>query len=67
MTPADSDDPVPLGLLLDLDEAYRVLEALEDAIYELERSSSAPGLRDEIATVIRLLHGRVGFDQGGAS
>jgi hypothetical protein len=65
MSPPEPDDPVPLGLLLGLDEAFRLLEALEDAIYELERSSAAPGLRDEIATVIRLLHGRLGFDQGG--
>jgi hypothetical protein len=66
MAPSDADDDlVPLGLVLGLDEAFRVLEALEDAIYELERTSMAPGLRDEIATVIRLLHGRLGFDQGG--
>lgn len=66
MTPPEAhDDPVPLGLVLGLDEAFRILEAPEDALYELERSSMAPGLRDEIATVIRMLHGRLGFDQGG--
>lgn len=26
---------------------------------------SAPGLRDELATVIRMLHGRLGLDEGG--
>ncbi len=66
MAPPDPhDDPVPLGLVLGLDEAFRVLEALEDALYELEQASIALGLRDEIATVIRMLHGRLGFDQGG--
>lgn len=62
---AFDDDPVPPGLILDLDEAFRVLEALEDALTELHRSHSAPGLRDELATVIRLLHGRLGLDEGG--
>ena len=61
-----SDDPVPPGLLLDLSEAFRVLEALEDAVWELERTRLAPGLRDELATVIRMLHTRLGFDEGGA-
>jgi hypothetical protein len=27
--------------------------------------SLAPGLQDELATVIRLLHGRLGLDEGG--
>lgn len=66
MTPANpDDDPVPLGLVLGLDEPFRVLESLEDAIYELEQHSIAPGLRDEIATVIRMVHGRLGLDEGG--
>ena len=60
------DDPVPPGLILDLEEAFRVLEGLEDALTELHRSQSAPGLRDELVTVIRLLHGRLGLDEGGA-
>jgi len=38
----DHDDPVPLGLVLDLDEAFRVLEALEDALLELERAGRRP-------------------------
>ena len=59
------DDPVPPGLILDLDEAFRVLEALEDALVALEETGSAPGLRDELATVIRLIHRNVGFDEGG--
>lgn len=58
-------DPVPPGLVLELDVAFRVLEALEDALFELERGQSAPGLRDEMATVIRRLHVRLGFDEGG--
>lgn len=61
------DDPVPPGLVLDLDEAFRVLEALEDARLALRELSAAPGLQDELATVIRLLHGRLGFDEGGVS
>jgi hypothetical protein len=61
----EPSDPVPIGLILELDEAFRVLEALEDALLDLERRESAPGLRDEMATVIRLLHRRLGFDEGG--
>ena len=59
------DDPVPPGILLDLGEALRVLEALEDALLALERAGQAPGLQDELATVIRVLHVRLGFDEGG--
>ncbi len=62
----DDDDPVPPGLILELEEAFRVLEALEDARLALRESSAAPGLQDELATVVRLLHGRLGFDEGGA-
>jgi hypothetical protein len=66
MDPIDPlDDPVPPGLLLDLDEAFRVLEALEDARLAFRNLSAAPGLQDELATVIRMLHGRLGFDEGG--
>ncbi|MGH9186805.1 MAG: hypothetical protein ACRD0U_13465 [Acidimicrobiales bacterium] len=50
------DDPAPPGLLLDLDEVFRVLEALEDARLALREIGAAPGLQDELATVIRLLH-----------
>jgi hypothetical protein len=59
------DDPVPLGILLDLDEALRLLEALEDARLALRDAGAAPGLRDELATMVNLLHGRLGFDLGG--
>lgn len=45
--------------------ASDVLEALEDALLEFERSGSAPGLRDELATVIRVIHRRLGLDEGG--
>lgn len=66
MSPSGSDDdPVPPGLLLDLDEAFRVLEALEDARLALREISAAPGLQDELATVIWILHSRLGFDEGG--
>jgi hypothetical protein len=58
-------DQVPPGLVLDLDEAFRVLEALEDARLELRRAQVGLGLQDELATVIRLLHGRLGLDEGG--
>ena len=42
-----------------------MLEALEDARLTLRESGAAPGLQDELATVIRMLHGRLGFDEGG--
>lgn len=61
----DDDDPVPPGLVLGLEEAFRVLEALEDARFALLEARIAPGLQDELATVIRLLHGRLGLDEGG--
>lgn len=64
-TDGPDDDPVPLGVILDLDEALRALEAMEDALLALEQLGAAPGLRDEIATVIRVLHVRLGFDEGG--
>ena len=60
-----NDDPVPAGVLLSLDEAFRVLEALEDALLAMEEADVAPGLRDELATVIRLVHVRLGLDEGG--
>jgi hypothetical protein len=59
------DDPVPPGIVLDLDEAFRVLEALEDARLVLREGGLGPGLQDELATVIRFLHGRLGLDEGG--
>jgi hypothetical protein len=58
-------DPVPAGVVLSLDEAFRVLEALEDARLEFGERGAAPGLQDELATVIRMLHGKLGFDEGG--
>ena len=51
------DDPVPSGVVLLLDEAFRVLEAIEDARLALRERGAAPGLQDELATVIRMLHG----------
>lgn len=58
------DDPAPPGIVLDLGEALRVLEALEDALDTMEGAGLAPGLQDEVATVIRVLHVRLGFDEG---
>lgn len=63
--PPVDDDPVPPRIVLDLGEALRVLEALEDALASMEAVGAAPGLRDELATVIRVLHIRLGFDEGG--
>jgi hypothetical protein len=60
-----TDDPVPRRVGLDLDEAFRVLEALEDARLALRERGAAPGLQDELATVIRVLHGKLGLDEGG--
>ncbi len=67
MTDEPEEDPVPLGLVLDLDEAFRVLEGLEDARFELRRAGLALGLQDELATVIRIIHRRLGFDDEGLS
>jgi hypothetical protein len=65
MSSPPSDDPVPPRLVLLLDEAFRTLEALEEARLTLRDAGIAVGLQDELATVIRLLHGRLGFDEGG--
>lgn len=65
MPPTDPNDPVPLGLVLDLDESFRVLEALEESMLALVEARLAPGLLDELSTVIRMLHDRLGFDEGG--
>ena len=59
------DDPVPRTVVLSLDDAFRVLEAIEDARLALSERCAAPGLQDELATVIRVLHGRLGLDEGG--
>jgi hypothetical protein len=67
MTGPPDDDPVPPSLVLDLDEAFRILEALEDARLALREASRGLGLQDELAAVIRMLHGRLGFDEGGVS
>jgi len=40
------DDPVPPGLVLSLDEAFRLLEALEDARLAMRQVDLAPGLQD---------------------
>lgn len=59
------DDPVPRDLV-DLNEAFRVLEALEHSRFALRERGVAPGLQDELATVIRVLNGKLGLDEGGA-
>jgi len=67
VSPTDPfDDPVPRTVLLALDDAFRILEAIEDARLELREREAAPGLQDELATVIRMLHGRLGLAEGGA-
>jgi hypothetical protein len=58
-------DPVPRRLVPNLEEAFRVLEALEDARLAMRETGLAPGLQDELATVIRMIHGRLGFEEGG--
>lgn len=60
-----ADDPAPPGILLDLDEALRILSALEDARDELISMGSALGLRDELVTMIHLLHVRLGWEEDG--
>ena len=62
---SQNDDPVPSELHLNLEEAFRVLEALEDARLAMEEAGVALGLQDEVATVIRLVHDRLGLDEGG--
>jgi hypothetical protein len=52
-------------VLLSLDEAFRILEALEDALLAMEEADVAIGLRDELATVIRLVHVRLCVGEGG--
>jgi hypothetical protein len=59
------DDPVPPGLVLDLDEAFRVLEALETHDWRCGSEGRHPGCRMSWRRVIRLLHGRLGLDEGG--
>ena len=63
--PDEPDDPVPARIVLDLDDAFRVLEALEDSRLALREAGVGLGFQDELATVIRLLHGRLGLDEGG--
>jgi len=47
-----SDDPVPRTVVLSLDDAFRVLEAIEDAGLALRERGAAPWLQDELATVV---------------
>lgn len=61
------DDPVPPRIVMSLDELFRVLEAIEDARLELRQRGAAPGLQDELATVIRMIHGKLGLDEGGVT
>ena len=63
--PGPDDDPVPTELILNLDEAFRVLEALEVARLTMRDAKVALGFQDELATVIRIIHGRLGLDEGG--
>ena len=43
----------------------RVLEGLEDSLSTIENAGLRPGLVDELATVIRIIHGSLGLDEGG--
>jgi len=61
----EGNDPVPPGLWLDLEEAFGLLESLEDSLLALEEADLALGLRDELSTVIRHLHGSLGLREGG--
>jgi hypothetical protein len=61
-----NSDPVPFTILLSLDDVFRILESIEDARFELRQRGSAPGLQDELATVIRMLHGKLGLEEGGS-
>ena len=42
-----------------------MLEVIEDARLALWERGAGPGLQDELATVIRMLQGGLGFDEGG--
>lgn len=64
--PARREKHTPASVTLNLDEAFRVLEALEDGLDTLRRAQLAPGFQDELVTVIRMLHGKLGLDEGGA-
>ncbi len=59
------DDPVPLVIRLSLEQTFRVLEAIEDARLVLREHNLALGLQDELATVIRMIHDKLGLDEGG--
>lgn len=61
----DEGDPVPIGLVLDLNESWRLLEALEIARLALRRAGIEPGFQDELVTVIRMVHNRLNLDEGG--
>lgn len=58
-------DPVPPELILERDEAFRVLEAIEDARLALRELAWYRACTTSWRTVIRLLHGRLGLDEGG--
>lgn len=54
------DEP-PEGIWINLDDALRLLSALEDSFTELSATETALGLRDELVTLIRVLHDRLGM------
>lgn len=62
----DMADPAPPAVVLSIFETFRVLEGLEDARLVLWERGAAPGLQDELATLIRMMHGKLGIDEGGA-
>ncbi|MGH9109162.1 MAG: hypothetical protein ACRDY3_06845 [Acidimicrobiales bacterium] len=60
-----ADDPVRQTVALNLSETFRVLEAPEDGLDVLRRAPAELGLQDQLATVIRMLHVKLGLDEGG--
>lgn len=49
-----------------MEEAFRVLETLEDSELAARDTGLVPGLQDELATVIRMTHGTRQADYGAA-
>lgn len=50
---------------LDLDEADRLLGTIEDARMALQRLQATPDLCDALVTWIRVLHSKMGLEEGG--
>jgi len=59
------DDPVPRGVGLSLGETLRVFEVIGDARSVLLEPRTTSGPQDELATVTRMLHGKLWLDEVG--